>query len=93
MKVYIIKKYRDHQFYTDKNDKCHLFFVSDMEDILKFLRQYNGDYNEIFDEESVKWREDKEGITWTYYDSWDDKKEYPNEDYLDIIEIKSIKEL
>lgn len=96
MTAYIIKKYTEQQWYDvfdGKERNSHRFFVVDIDDILLFLRQYNENFNQTLIEDSVIWDKEKEEITWTYYESWDDNRQYPEQDYLDIVEIKWIREI
>jgi len=92
MTAYIIKKWMDIQWFK-KDGRSFKFFITDMDDILLFLRHYNKEYNQILNEESIVWDKEKEEIRFKYYEDWDTNKEYPNDDYFDTEEIKWIREI
>ena len=88
MKVYLIKKYRDLQYMQTKDGKIKPFFVTDVDDLLLAIEFYCKDFERIFSKETpINWDKEKEIVTFHYYEFWDDKKEYLEEDFLDVQEI------
>jgi hypothetical protein len=92
MKVYLIKKYREIQYMQTKDGKIKPFFVTDVDDLLLAIEIYCKDFLRIFSKETpISWDKEKEVVTFYYYECWDDKNEYLEEDFLDVQEIAWIR--
>ena len=88
MKAYLVKKYRDLQYMQTKDGKIKPFFVTDVDDLLLAIESYCKDFGNTFSKETpIKWNKEAEVVTFYYYEFWDDKKEYLEEDFLDVQEI------
>jgi len=90
--IYIISKYSENQW-LEKDGKWYKYFVIDIDDINLAVKEYCKDLEYILKENSINWDKNKMEITWNYFQTWDVKKEYEENDYFNIQEIKHIKKL
>lgn len=79
--VYIITKYNENQW-LEHNGKFVRYFVKDIDDIIIAVKEYCEEWMYSLIEDSITWDENKEIITFQYYEHWDEKKEYPEKDTL-----------
>lgn len=71
--VYIITKYNENQW-LEHNGKFVRYFVKDIDDITIAVKEYCKNFAYIFKEDSITWYNNKEIITFQYYESWDENK-------------------